>query len=251
VTLHYHGTPITPGTVLGQLTGRCFCVSYARPDNVERCHQIGQSVMLDNGAFSIWQRVRDGKPLPARLEGASGGDWGGFYDWAEPWLDYPTTWAVIPDVIDGDEDANDRLLVDWFTRRLPKGAPVWHMHESIERLRRLCHGYARVCIGSSGAFATVGDDRWHRRMEEAMNAICASGSVPTWLHMLRGMSLSGHHYPFASVDSTDVAVNHNRPWNDPVRMATRWDGLNCKPAWVPVHQQELVLAGYHLEREKG
>jgi hypothetical protein len=50
--LHYHGTPITPVDALYQLAGRCFCVSHIRPDDVTRVHQIGQSVMLDNGAFS-------------------------------------------------------------------------------------------------------------------------------------------------------------------------------------------------------
>jgi hypothetical protein len=45
-------------------------------------------------------------------------------------------------------------------------------------------------------------------MEQAMNAVCGSGPVPVWLHMLRGMALSGSEYPFASVDSTDIAQNH-------------------------------------------
>lgn len=53
MTLHYHGTPITPRKVLEQLAGACFCVSFAEPRDVERVHQIGQSVMLDNGAFSL------------------------------------------------------------------------------------------------------------------------------------------------------------------------------------------------------
>jgi hypothetical protein len=44
------------------------------------------------------------------------------------------------------------------------GAPVWHLHESLDRLRRLCDYTNRVCFGSSGAYAT-------RRVEEAFNAI--------------------------------------------------------------------------------
>ena len=28
-------------------------------------------------------------------------DWPAYYAWCERWLDYRTTWAVIPDVIDG------------------------------------------------------------------------------------------------------------------------------------------------------
>ena len=57
--LHFHGTPISPRAELLTLAGRCFCVSYAAPQDVEVCHDIGQSVMLDNGAFSFW---RTGKP---------------------------------------------------------------------------------------------------------------------------------------------------------------------------------------------
>jgi hypothetical protein len=183
--------------------------------------------MLDNGAFSFW---RTGKPT----------DWPGFYAWAEPWLDHPTTWAVIPDVIDGNEEDNDRLLVEWFARRMPhkQGAPVWHMHESIDRLKRLCAGYEKVCIGSSGQYAQLGSSGWHRRMEQAMNAVCRDRTP--WLHMLRGMAFSGSQYPFASVDSTDIARNHNRPQNTPVAMARRWDRMQCPPRWVGHHQPSML-----------
>jgi hypothetical protein len=44
MTMHYHGTPITPITALYELAGRNFCVSHANPQDVARCHQIGQSV---------------------------------------------------------------------------------------------------------------------------------------------------------------------------------------------------------------
>jgi hypothetical protein len=225
--LHYHGTPVTPQARLLELTGRHFCVSFAAPYQVGVCHEIGQSVMLDNGAFSFW---RSGKPTR----------WEAYYEWAEHWLQYPTTWAVIPDVIDGDEADNDRLIAAWHKRKLRKGAPVWHMHENLDRLRRFCAGgFDKVCIGSSAQFAVVGSDQWHRRMEQAMNAVCRDGTVSVWLHMLRGMSLSGSEYPFASVDSTDIAQNHNRPQNTPVKMADRWDGLQCKPFWQFREQLEL------------
>jgi hypothetical protein len=214
--MHYHGTPITPRSALLELAGRSFCVSYARPENIEVCHEIGQSVMLDNGAFSVWRKGIEP-------------DWPGFYAWCERWLDYQTTWAVIPDVIDGDEASNDALIEAWPHGQ--RGAPVWHMHESIGRLLRLCDEWPRVCVGSSGAYATVGDGRWMRRMREAMDRLCGDGPSPVWLHMLRGMSLSGGPYPFASVDSTDIAQNHPRPQNTPRKMADRWDALQCRPIW--------------------
>lgn len=226
--LHYHGTPITPRSVLTELAGRNFCVSYAAPGDVEWCHRNGQSVMLDNGAFSFW---RSGKPV----------DWDGYYLWCERWLDYKTTWAVIPDVIDGTVEDNDRLLVAWFQTRLPRGAPVWHMHEPLDRLRRLCAGYGRVCVGSSGQYATVGDSRWQRRMDAAMNAVC-DGTPSTWLHMLRGMAWAEGPYPFASVDSTDVARNHNRAHNTARKLADRWDSRQCPPVWVPREQLAMEAA---------
>jgi hypothetical protein len=227
MTIHYHGTPITPRDRLYELAGRHFCVSYADPRDIHVCHQIGQSVLLDNGAFTFWR-------------GGAEPDWGGYYTWAERWLDYPTTWAVIPDVIDGDEQANDRLLASWFQTHLPRGAPVWHLHESLERLRRLTHGYERVCVGSSGAYRVIGTDTWHRRLSEAFDVVADEhGRVP-WVHMLRGMALAGSHYPFASVDSTDVARNHNRPQNTAAQMVVHWDAQQCPPLWYRTGTQQQL-----------
>lgn len=225
--IHYHGTPLTPNAQLERLVGRHFCVSFWRPDQTLHVVRLGQSLMLDNGAFSAW---RKGEPVE---------DWAPFYEWVEPLLEFPANWAVIPDVIDGDEDDNDRLLVDCFKRRqrrsarLGQWAPVWHMHESLDRLWRLCNGYTRVCIGSSAQYKSVGTRSWHDRMAEAMDRICdPEGRPPVWLHMLRGMGQSGGPYPFASVDSTDLARNGHREGNDVVEMANRWDGMQTPPRWV-------------------
>lgn len=236
--IHYHGTPITPREVIGRLAGRSFCVSYASPQDVAVAHTVGQSVALDCGAFTIWRKGTEGQPIPARLRAAADGDWRDYYAWAEPWLDYPTTWAVIPDVIDGDEAANDALIREWPFR--DRGAPVWHMHEPIERLLRLADEWPRVCVGSSGAFEDVGGLAWRHRMDLAFNALCPTGPVPVWIHMLRGMALAGSEYPFASADSTDVGRNHNRPANDALEMALRWDGCQCPARWE--YREQLVLS---------
>jgi hypothetical protein len=223
--MHYHGTPITPRATLLELAGRNFCVSFAEPRDVTVVHQIGQSVMLDNGAFTIWKQ--GGTP-----------DWDAWASWVEPWLDYSTTWVVLPDVIDGTEEENDRLMrVFW---NIP-GAPVWHLHESLDRLKRLCDYTNRVCFGSSGAYATVGSDAWHRRIEEAFNAISdPAGRVNNWIHMLRGMSLSGSHYPFSSVDSTDIARNHSqRTWTVDGR-ARYWDSQQTPGRWVRASVQSSL-----------
>jgi hypothetical protein len=214
--LHYHGTPITPRTELLKLSGRHFCVSFADPRDVAVCHEIGQSVMLDNGAFSMW---RAGKPT----------DWPGFYDWCDRWLDYPTTWAVIPDVIDGDEADNDRLITEWpFGDR---GVPVWHMHESLERLYRLAERWSRLCIGSSAEYQVVGSKKWHGRMRAAWDLLCPDGGRPPWVHMLRGLALCGSLYPFASADSTNIARNHASTKEDILDMVQRIDAVQCPGRW--------------------
>ena len=221
MTIHYHGTPITPNRVLiEEMAGAHFCVSFAAPSQVKLCHQLGQSVMLDNGAFSVWKRGHEP-------------DWSAYYSWSAEWLACPTTWAVIPDVIVGDEDDNDRLLLQWPFR--DHGAPVWHMHESIDRLERLIGEYPRVCIGSSGNYAEVMSDSWQRRMDAAWRRV-GSRRTPN-IHMLRGLQLIRERWPFASVDSTDIARNHNRAGNTAAKMRARWDAGQCPPRFTDPGEQ--------------
>lgn len=224
--IHYHGTPITPVAALYELKGRHFCVSHMRPDDVRRVHDIGQSVMLDNGAFSKW---KSGKET----------NWFEFYEWCDHWLSYPTTWAVIPDVIDGGSQLQDALIREWPHGR--RGAPVWHMDEPLRRLLQLVDAWPRVCIGSTAEYATVLSDPWQRRMDEVFNAVAKRHRHLPWLHMLRGMQLSGKQWPFASVDSTDIAQNHHLPHRTPRSMADRWDALQCPGTWVTrPEQMELI-----------
>ena len=220
--IHYHGTPITPMSALYEVAGRHFCVSHARPDDVVRVHEIGQSVLLDNGAFSAWKSGR-------------ATNWPAYYAWCDRWLNYPTTWAVVPDVVDGGSQLQDALLREW--PHGDRGAPVWHMDEPLSRLLRLTDEWPRVCVGSTAEFATVLSPAWRRRMDEIWSAVAARHSRLPWLHMLRGMQLSGRHYPFASVDSTDLAQNHSRPQNTPRKIADRWDRLQSPSAWHPDDEQ--------------
>lgn len=225
--IHYHGTPISPISAILELAGRHFCVSHIRPDDVRRCHQIGQSVMLDNGAFSKW---KSGKET----------DWIAYYDWCDEWLGYPTTWAVIPDVIDAGTQEQDALLREW--PHSHRGAPVWHMDEPINRLLQLCDAWPRVCIGSTDQYRNVLSDPWCRRIDEAFNEVSARHRHLPWLHMLRGMQLSGRHWPFASVDSTDIAQNHHLPHRSPRAMADRWDAMQTPGAWSARPQQMELIA---------
>ena len=213
MTIHYHGTPITPMSALNELAGKHFCVSHARPDQADIVQKIGQSVMLDNGAFSKWKR-------------GYATDWALYYEWCDYWLAYPTTWAVIPDEIDAPEEAQNQFVLQWpFGSR---GAPVWHMNESIDRLLMLCQVAPRVCMGSTSIYARVLSDPWKRRADEAFTALAHRHSRLPWIHMLRGMQccLPQWPWPFGSTDSTDVGRNHNRK-NNPRAMADRWDSLQC------------------------
>lgn len=196
--IHYHGLPINPQTVaVTAVSGGHAFVTFADPHPLGLAAQVCQSFAVDNGAFSAW---KTGRPVT---------DWRPFYEWAEQCRRIPSCdFAVIPDVIDGSELDNDFLLYDcplpvWF------GAPVWHMHESLDRLDRLVHQYPRVCIGSSGEYATVGNEAWWRRINGAMSVACSPDGRPLCkLHGLRMLNPKVFtRLPFASADSTNIARN--------------------------------------------
>lgn len=228
MTIHFHGTPITPLTALRKLAGRHYCVSHWRPEQVALCHQIAQSVLLDNGAFSAWKA---GKPIT---------DWRPYLAWSDEWLDHPTTWAVIPDVVQGGEDEQERLIQQWPHGQ--RGAPVWHLHESIDRLLRLLDTWPRVCMGSSAQYAEILTPAWERRMDAAWREIDSRHRRTPYVHMLRGMQLARHRWPFASVDSTDIARNHSRPQNSPLSMVERWDAAQCPARFVCRGEQGELAA---------
>jgi hypothetical protein len=196
--IHYHGLPITPATVANYAiqAGHAF-VSFAHSDQLPIAIEISQSFAIDNGAFSAW---KSGKPVT---------NWQPFYDWALNLKKVPSCdFAVLPDVIDGTENDNDALLRDnplpvWF------GAPVWHMHESLERLDQLANTYVRVCIGSSGEFSTIGTPNWWSKIGQAMRVICDDQGRPSCkLHGLRMLDPAIFtKIPFTSADSTNIGRN--------------------------------------------
>ena len=227
--IHYHGTPLTPRSELQKLAGKCFCVSFANPNDAETCLRIGQAIMWDNGAFSFHTQ---GKPV----------DWAAFYKWVEPKIG-GENWAVIPDVIDGGVEANDALLGEWpFPAFL--SAPVWHLAEPIDRLLRLCDHkpWSRVCFGSSGAYWQVGGEAWERRADAAFNELTRRfGAHHPKIHMLRGLALCGDRWPFASADSVNVARNFKDTSTCPERMARRIDAVQCPIRWnLRATQMDLI-----------
>ena len=198
---HYHGLPITPATAaVRAISGGCAFVSLPNSDQLSIALDCASSIALDNGAFPAW---RSGRPVE---------DWEPYYEWVAELHRYPVfDFAVIPDVIDGDEKANDALLNEWPWRLTAPhvGAPVWHLHESLERLDRLVSQWPRICLGSSGEFAQIGTPRWWTKMAEAMDIICdRSGRPASKIHGLRMLDPAIFtRFPFASADSTNIGRN--------------------------------------------
>lgn len=240
--IHYHGLPITPETAAARTVaaGHAF-ISFRHPGQLALAVSVCQSFAIDNGAFSAW---RAGTPVQ---------DWHPYYEWAARCQRIPCCdFAVIPDVIDGTEADNDALLNEW---PLPRwfGAPVWHMHESLERLDRLVTDWPRVCLGSSGAFATIGTRQWWQRIGQAMRVICNDDGQPkAKLHGLRMLNPAiFSRLPLASADSTNIGRNIgiDSAWKGTYLPATkearaevmrgRIESMNAPPTWVFNPQVEL------------
>lgn len=198
--IHYHGTPCgnTREDVARFLSGRHALIPWVRPEDAGTAAEVCQSFAFDNGAFTAWKA---GKPIK---------DWKPYYAWVNEWKRHPGfDWAIIPDVIDGSEAENDELESEWPHGH--SGVPVWHLHESLERLQRLVFEWPRVAIGSSGQWPDPGTKSWWERMAEAMDVICdVHGRPRTKLHGLRMLSPEIFcRLPLASADSTNAVRNSN------------------------------------------
>lgn len=239
--IHYHGTPCgaTREDVARFLNGRHALISFFRPEDIGTTAEVCQSFCIDNGAFSAWKQ---NKTI----------DWESYYEFCEIWHRHPAfDWAIIPDVIDGSEEDNDTLIEEWPSHL--GGIPVWHMHESLGRLDRLCD-WRRLALGSSGEYATIGNDRWWHRMSEAMNVICVNGKPRTRLHGLRMLDPEVFRYlPLSSADSTNAVRNSSSysrfgmytPPNASTRMtiiAERIESYQSSAIWIaPPNDEELML----------
>lgn len=195
--IHYHGGPITPDTcAIKAWAGRHAFISYAAPRQVGLAAEYCQSFALDNGAFSFWKN-------------GTQTNWDGFYNWVDEWRHHPGfDFAVIPDVIDGTEEENDELIKAW-PFKIYTGAPVWHINESIKRLRWLASIFPRVCIGSSGEFDVTRREAFLQRAHQAISAIVNERGQPTCkLHGLRMLNPEiFSKLPLSSADSTNVALS--------------------------------------------
>jgi len=232
--IHYHGLRGLNTTACHALAGNGHAfVSFQAPELTGVAIELCQSFALDNGAFTAW---RSGNPVT---------DWSPYYAWVANISRLPhCDFAVIPDVIGGSDADNDALLCEWPIPRV--GAPVWHMNSSLRRLERLAADYPRVCLGSAGEYATVGDARWWQRMAEVMNVVCDRDGYPlTKLHGLRMLNPNIFtRIPLSSADSTNVVRNIgiDKQWtgtysppNLTVRahvLRSRIESNNAPPTWA-------------------
>jgi len=204
--IHYHGTPCG-GKVASaeEFIERSFVlIPWKRPDDLLRAMELSRGFMVDNSAFSFWTSGE--KPR-----------WSDYLKFCRGMCRHPRFhFAIIPDVIDGDEKDNAKLISKWekdcFYPKKIEGCPVWHLHESMERLDRLCRHWDRVALGSSGNWSTPGTESWFNRMDEAFEVICDDDGYPRakthGLRMLRTDIIE--RYPFHSCDSTNAVQNGTR-----------------------------------------
>lgn len=225
--IHYHGTPLsgTRADVANFVAGRHVLIPYLRKDDLSAAAEFASSFVFDNSAYSSWKR---GVDL----------DFEGYTRWCHNWRRHPgLEWCLIPDTITGTEEENDYLIKQW-PRDIP-GVPVYHLSESVERLKRLCRVWPIVALGSSGAFKTPGTQIWHERMRLLFTAICDEFGRPrTKIHGLRMMDFRiVAKYPFRSADSTTVAQGMSvtalfghypppSPWQRAVVIASRIEATN-------------------------
>jgi hypothetical protein len=154
--IHYHGTPVTPRKHLFKLEGKNFCVSFAHPYDIEVVVKIGQSVMMDNGAFSAFTKNKKFNKKK-------------YFAWVDKYLTHPH-WAVIPDMIGGSVEDQKTMLSDWhFPKEL--SAPVFHLHLNLDYLLYLVDNYPKICLGSSEIYWKIGTESWIRRMDQIYETI--------------------------------------------------------------------------------
>ena len=193
----FYVTPITPNHVFEEyMAHRNVVISYLRPDNYKLAVEHCQKIIFDNGAYTFFR-----KGIASNFET--------FYKFLE---DKKFNYFFIPDVINGSETENDLLISQCPKEFLNKGIPVFHIHESNDRLIELMKRFNYIAFGSSGEFWKIGTDKWLNRIHQLMKIVCDPDGFPKIkIHMLRCLNAKIFtKFPFYSGDSSNFARNHSR-----------------------------------------
>ena len=225
MTIHFHGSPITggKGTLVAETAyrGAGAFVSYAHPRQINLAFDVADAVCIDNGAFS---KKNSGRET----------NWNGFYEFVEEhYHKNKMRFFVVPDDITGSEELNDELIRSIPSSFKGKAAPVWHMHESIEKLIRICSEWEYICIGSSGEYFSLRSEKWKMRMDEAFKAI-AKNNCSARIHGLR--MLDGRilgNYPLNQADSTNIAINVGK-------FKQKYPQITIECCRVQVHRSKFI-----------
>ncbi len=209
MSVHWHGGPIwgdreTPTDWLIKALYRdgCSLVSFARPEQIKKIANIPCQIWLDNGAFSRWNKAKKAQQIVDWND-----VWNQYYDFVASWYSRINHF-LIPDVIEGSESENDELI-----KRVPawlreKSVPVWHTDESMERLIRLADKFKTVAVGCCGPHRVIRTKAWENRMDEVFTELYINRKSKVKIHGLRMLDVRVlSKYPFASADSTNVAIN--------------------------------------------
>lgn len=233
--IHYHGTPIGGPSQdhIRFLHSRHALVSFAYKDDLGAVADACKSFIFDNGAFTAW---KNGNSL----------DIDAYYNWVLDWHMHPGfDWFLVPDVIDGSETDNDNLLNEIPIQLSHVACPVYHLHESFDRLERLIYTYKRIALGSSGNFPTPGAKIWWERMCQVMNICCDDQGKPkVKLHGLRMLNPKIFtKLPLSSADSSNAArkvamcqtkfgtYKPPKGWQRAAVVADRCEAHNSAPIW--------------------
>lgn len=247
--IHYHVGPIWPQSAATAVWGRRHgLTSFGRPEQVSLMADQCQSFIIDCSSFSHW------------VSGEGEVDVPGYAEFVHEWDTHPGyDWCLIPDIIDGSEFDNDRMISRWMNTygSLRNSVPVWHLHESLDRLRYLARCYQSgvyplVALGSSGQWSTPGSRAWWHRMNEVMAVVTDEQGRPTVrLHGLRMLSSEIiTRLPLRSADSSNAARNIgiDKKWEGPYKpvtesmraqvLAERIESVSPATHWRPIKVAE-------------
>jgi len=248
MTTIIHGTPITPRAGLEQLAGKSFCVSFADARDLDACIRLQDPkgmLMLDNGAFTHW---RQGKGQIDRVA---------YFAWANAaQARCSVAVAVVPDVIEGSEEANwmeAAYAVRQESRYPERLMFVWHMNDSLEQLERAARLFNFIAIGSCAQFDVQRNRKAYiarlRQANATLNYVASFHGRRPWVHLMRGLAVYSAAIRFDSADSSNVARNHCRTKgkveNHIGAMAARIEGEILAVAAAAPKEAAIANSNFH------